>query len=85
MEKKTLPENLAAQLKPEQVRQRKVRLCFQDEARFGRMVRFRQCWAPRPLRPKVCNAHSDQFGHRFQSNSDSHPSYSDSCRREATL
>lgn len=61
MEKKTLPENLAADLKPEEVRQRKVRLCFQDEARFGRMVRFRRCWAPSPLRPKVCNGYEREF------------------------
>jgi transposase len=67
MEKKTLPENLAAALKPEQVGQRKVRLCFQDEARFGRMVRFRRCWAPRPLRPKVCNGYERQFTYVYGS------------------
>ncbi len=67
MEKKTLPETLAAELKPEQVRQRKVRLCFQDEARFGRMVRFRRCWAPRPLRPKVCNGYERQFTYVYGS------------------
>jgi transposase len=67
MEKKTLPENLAAELKPEQVRQRKVRLCFQDEARFGRMVRFRRCWAPSPLRPKVCNGYERQFTYVYGS------------------
>ena len=61
MEKKTLPELLAAELKPEQVRERTVRLCFQDEARFGRMVRFRRCWAPSPLRPKVYNGYERQF------------------------
>ena len=61
MEKKTLPEALAAELKPEQVRERPVRLCFQDEARFGRMVRFHRCWAPRPLRPKVYNGYEREF------------------------
>ena len=61
MEKKTLPEDVAAALKPEEVRERAVRLCFQDEARFGRMVRFHRCWAPSPLRPKVYNGYERQF------------------------
>ena len=30
-----------------------VRLMFQDEARFGRLVRRRRCWAPAPIRPVV--------------------------------
>lgn len=34
---------------------------FQDEARFGRMVRIRRCWAPSPLRPKVDNGYVRQF------------------------
>ena len=34
---------------------------FQDEARFGRMVRIRRCWAPAPLRPKVDNGYVRQF------------------------
>ncbi len=34
---------------------------FQDEARFGRMVRIRRCWAPRPWRPKVDNGYERQF------------------------
>lgn len=61
MEKKTLPESLAVALKPEVVRSRTVRLCFQDEARFGRMVRFRRCWAPQPFRPKILNGYERQF------------------------
>ena len=40
---------------------RKVRILFQDEARFGRMVRIRRCWSPRPLRPKVDNGYERQF------------------------
>ena len=28
---------------------------LQDEARFGRMVRPRRCWAPAPLRPVIGN------------------------------
>src|SRR6266850_2430033 len=39
MEKKTLPEELATVLRAEAVRERPVRLMFQDEARFGRMAR----------------------------------------------
>lgn len=34
---------------------------FQDEARFGRMVRVRRCWAPAPLRPTVSNGYERQF------------------------
>lgn len=32
-----------------------LRVMFQDEARFGRIVDMRRCWCPRPLRP-VCRA-----------------------------
>ena len=38
-----------------------VRIMFQDEARFGRMVRIRRCWAPAPFRPKVDNGYERQF------------------------
>jgi hypothetical protein len=58
---KKLPEELAALLKPADVRQRRVRLMFQDEARFGRMVRIRRCWSPAPLRPVVDNGYERQF------------------------
>jgi hypothetical protein len=58
---KKLPETLAALLKPEEVRDRRVRLMFQDEARFGRMVRIRRCWAPTPERPVVNNGYERQF------------------------
>lgn len=34
---------------------------FQDEARFGRMVRIRRCWAQSPLRPTVDNGYERQF------------------------
>ena len=34
---------------------------FQDEARFGRMVRIRRCWAPVPFRPVVDNGYERQF------------------------
>jgi hypothetical protein len=34
---------------------------FQDEARFGRMVRIRRCWAPAPSRPSVDNGYERQF------------------------
>ena len=60
MEKK-LPKTLAALLVPQEVRGRKVRLMFQDEARFGRMVRIRRCWAPEPARPVVCNGYEREF------------------------
>lgn len=32
---------------------RRVRIFFEDEARFGRMTTPRACWAPAPLRPRV--------------------------------
>jgi hypothetical protein len=34
---------------------------FQDEARFGRMVRIKRCWAPIPHRPVVDNGYERQF------------------------
>ena len=34
---------------------------FQDEARFGRMVRIRRCRAPAPLRPVVSNGYGREF------------------------
>ena len=37
-----------------------MRLMFQDEARFGRMVRPRRCWAPAPLRPVISNGYERQ-------------------------
>ena len=60
MEKK-LPQELATLLKSEIVRGRCVRLMFQDEARFGRMVRIRRCWAPAPQRPLVDNGYEREF------------------------
>ena len=34
---------------------------FQDEARFGPMVRIRRCWAPAPDRPVVDNGYEREF------------------------
>lgn len=34
---------------------------FQDEARFGRMVRIRRCWSPAPERPVVANGYEREF------------------------
>lgn len=48
-------------LKSEGAGGRPARIVFQDEARFGRMVRIRRCWAPAPLRPKVVNGYERQF------------------------
>jgi transposase len=58
---KKLPQALAALLTPQDVRGRRVRLMFQDEARFGRMVRIRRCWAPLPARPMVSNGYEREF------------------------
>jgi hypothetical protein len=60
MEKK-LPQALEALLTSDAVRGRRVRLMFQDEARFGRMVRIRRCWAPAPQRPVVDNGYEREF------------------------
>lgn len=60
MEKK-LPETLEALLTHENVKGRRIRLMFQDEARFGRMVRIRRCWSPAPLRPSISNGYERQF------------------------
>ena len=46
---------------PDVVKGRPVRLMFQDEARFGRMVRIRRCWAPAPERPMVDNGYEREF------------------------
>jgi len=67
MGKKTLPEELATVLRAEAVRERPVRLMFQDEARFGRMARIRRCWAPAPLRPVVFNGYERQFTYVYGS------------------
>ena len=34
---------------------------FQDEARFGRMVKIRRCWSPAPQRPVVDNGYEREF------------------------
>ena len=60
MEKK-LPEVLETLLTPDVVQGRQVRLMFQDEARFGRRVRIRHCWAPAPQRPVVANGYEREF------------------------
>lgn len=52
---------LAAELTPDAVQGRAVRVSFQDEARFGRMARMRRCWAPAPWRPRVRNGYERQF------------------------
>ena len=38
-----------------------MRLLFQDEARFGRMVRPKRCWAPAPWRPVIRNGYEREF------------------------
>jgi hypothetical protein len=58
---KKLPKVLETLLSPDVVRGRHVGLMFQDEARFGRMVRIRRCWSPAPQRPVVDNGYERQF------------------------
>lgn len=52
---------LEALLSKEAVKGRRVRIMFQDEARFGRMVRIRRCWSPAPQRPLVDNGYEREF------------------------
>jgi len=72
MEKKTLPQELEAVLTAQAVRERPIRLMFQDEARFGRMARIRRCWAPAPLRPVVFNGYEREFTYVYGSVSPMH-------------
>jgi hypothetical protein len=58
---KKLPDELETLLKPEITKGRRVRIMFQDEARFGRMVRIRRCWAQAPTRPMVDNGYEREF------------------------
>jgi len=58
---KRLPEVLETLLTRDVVQGRHIRLMFQDEARFGRMVRIRRCWAPAPQRPVVDNGYEREF------------------------
>jgi hypothetical protein len=58
---KKLPQKLASLLTKDAVREREIRLMFQDEARFGRMTRIRRCWSPHPLRPMVFNGYEREF------------------------
>ncbi len=43
----------------------KLRVMFQDEARFGRMSLPYACWAPHPLRPKVGLALVREFVYEY--------------------
>ncbi len=67
MEKKTLPQELEAVLTEQAVRERPIRLMFQDEARFGRMARIQRCWAPAPLGPVVFNGYEREFTYVYGS------------------
>jgi hypothetical protein len=58
---KKLPQVLETLLSADVAKGRHVRLMFQDEARFGRMVRIRRCWSPSPRRPVVDNGCERQF------------------------
>lgn len=52
---------LATLLTPDALKGRRVRLMFQDEARFGGMVRIRRCWAPAPERPLGDHGYEREF------------------------
>ena len=42
-----------------------MRMMFQDEARFGRMVKIRRCRAPAPVRPMVDSGYERGFTHVY--------------------
>lgn len=44
---------------------RRIRLIFQDEARFERMSSSKSCWAPSPLRPMVSLALVREFNYIY--------------------
>jgi transposase len=44
---------------------RAAHLMFQDEARFGRMIRIRRCWAPAPMRPVVQNGYQREYTYLY--------------------
>ncbi len=52
---------LAALLTPEVVAGCPVPPMFQDEARFGRMVRRKRCCEPAPLKPVTGNSYDRKF------------------------
>jgi hypothetical protein len=45
----------------DKVKGRRIRLMFQDEARFGRMAKPKKCWAPKPCRPVMLNGYEREF------------------------
>jgi hypothetical protein len=44
---------------------RAAHLMFQDEARFGRMIRIRRCWAPALMRPVVQNGYQREYTYLY--------------------
>ena len=64
MEKK-LPKTLDALLTRNKVKGRRIRLMFQDEARFGRMAKPKKCWAPKPCRPVMLNGYEREFVYAY--------------------
>ncbi len=58
---KKLPKTLDALLCRRTVKGRRIRLIFQDEARFGRMAKPRRCWAPKPCRPIMLNGYEREY------------------------
>ena len=64
MEKK-LQEDLRSPKILEASEGRRIRLMFEDEARFGRITDPRRCWAPLPLRPRVACAVVREFTYAY--------------------
>jgi transposase len=64
MEKK-LKDDLATICESTKEEGKPLRLIFQDEARFGRMVRLRRCWSPMPHRPVVFNGYQREYTYLY--------------------
>jgi hypothetical protein len=64
LEKKLQDQVTSAEIL-EAAKGRPLRLMFQDEARFGRLMDPRRCWAPYPIRPMVSCAVVREFTYAY--------------------
>jgi hypothetical protein len=62
---KKLKVEVASRCKAKDTKGRPAHLMFQDEARFGRMIRIRRCWAPAPMCPVVQNGYQREYTYLY--------------------
>lgn len=60
-----MPDLVAPAIAAAKEKGQKVRLMFQDEARFGRMAKIRRCWSGPGARPVVANGYERQFTYAY--------------------